>query len=969
MFVGPLAFLILLFLVHLATSVQLTLGSLTTTVPSSRFPSLPSPTGTSSSSFTSSSSNTQSHVDIPPTPTADLFAPPLDRRYDIWREALSTDYHQQACSAIALSTGTLVIDRATVIDLDRTRVLVVSSDGAITETRTFTAPDFAAAVTAAAIGAASTTTTTFQRAAPPPPRDAAPTAASTQQQQRLQRRQQHTLSYTPFCVDGHPVQIQRPSTHRAIPNLVAAFETDWHAYLLTTEGKFSLSAIPYIYSIGISTAVCVLLTLLVLCFQWDKRPFLFKFSLVLASAYLLAITGVSMSELQKQHRNGYQSVSSLRRSLRSPVIYGLNLAFNTILYLAEVQTTMLLFSRQKEKRIVFWIGGSLTVVAQTIWGISVFHQDVLNSALPAFAYLFQIALAILFLCCTCYYAITHYHSVLDPDLLPITMFAMVAAASTLTLFIVDLADVWVIEWSDAVAWVATAVAIITVWEWFERSDKLERHRERNGILGRQIFEDEALFGPDDYAEDCDSDDESDDSDDDDDEKGTGKKCKKLVVRFLPSHKAEKRRLIVRRSRKGSTQSSESSQSKQTAQSGSSGSATLSSLRQGAVSSSQGRNSDINITNNGDIITATISHDSMHNSIVMTDAGLVSVNRTQHQTGAGAHDNDDSDTESHLDTPKPWRSRYYRFAVDPFVYLSDFLINLGLAFSRPMSVVSDGSANNMQPLTTTDTTAPKPVPPPHPSGALGGPRENIPERRMHDPAQLRSNNHSAPSSSPVTQSRHDAPAISTPSPLLAPTQGPRDSTNTLDNGESPRRDSPVLYHHHYTNNRLHFYSRNLPNTTFSKRWNASDGSSQDVGAMSSSSSALQHGDAGSPNTSGRSSPAFGHRVRSLTNPLVRPQNLGRLAARNNCNNNNMGLGPLHHLEQQQHQAVAQRGGGTDSGAAAEEQEEEQQAPLVRFVHARKTGSKARRSRAPEDDDARNQPPPMAPDAQVGPNSQL
>lgn len=292
--------------------------------------------------------------------------------------------------------------------------------------------------------------------------------------------------FHPRCLNGRPVAGSEPIPTSGI---VEGQIDEWHSWL-DGEGQFSNSVVPLMYSIAASSAACWLLTLVVMGFQ-HKRPILYKLSLVCASIYLLLVLIFFTDILNDQFDKGYLDSTELKLTIRTnTVINALNLAFNTILYISQVQTAMSLFNRQKEKRLVLWLGLCLIVVAQTTWGLSTIHPASTISSLPAFAYLFQTAMGVLYTCCVLYYAITNRQSTLQPSILLLTILAIVAAASQIILFIVDLVNVWIVEWSDAIAWVTTVLSIVTVREWADRIHLMERHREKNGILGRQLFESE-----------------------------------------------------------------------------------------------------------------------------------------------------------------------------------------------------------------------------------------------------------------------------------------------------------------------------------------------------------------------------------------------------------------------------------------------------------------------------------------------
>lgn len=296
--------------------------------------------------------------------------------------------------------------------------------------------------------------------------------------------------FHPLCISGRPVlgTVPIPSS---IPDLVANQSDAWSNWI-DNEGSFKTSVVPLMYSIAASSATCWLVSIAVIGFQ-RRRSLLYKLCLVCSSIFLLVVLITSTDELSRQFHAGYLDSITLRDVLRaSNKVNILNLAFNTILYLGQVQSAMHLFSRQKEKRLILWLGGSLTIIAQTIWGVSVFHPNVKESSLPAFAYLFQIAMSVLYAGCVFYYAITKRSYTLTPSTIFLTVLAVGTACSTIILFIIDLASIWILEWSDSMNWITTVLSIVTVWELTDRVYSLERLNEKQGVLGRQVYDGEVL---------------------------------------------------------------------------------------------------------------------------------------------------------------------------------------------------------------------------------------------------------------------------------------------------------------------------------------------------------------------------------------------------------------------------------------------------------------------------------------------
>jgi hypothetical protein len=306
---------------------------------------------------------------------------------------------------------------------------------------------------------------------------------------------QPPIQFQPFCINGRPVlgTVPRlPDNLARKDSIVSDHSQAWANWVASNEGKFETSIVPVMYSLAASAVTCWVLTLVVLGFR-SKRTLLYKLALLCSSIYLLVIMIKSTTILTTQFHHGYMDSMELRHTLRTNKnINILNLTFNTILYLGQVQTAMYLFSRQMEKRIVLWIGCSLTIIAQTIWGASVLHPTLSLNSLPAFSYLFQIALSIMYLCCALFFAITAHVYALHPSLLLMTFIALLAASSTMILFIVDLANIWVIEWADSLSWITTVFSIVMVREWADRVYAMQRRHEKTGVLGKQLFEDEVV---------------------------------------------------------------------------------------------------------------------------------------------------------------------------------------------------------------------------------------------------------------------------------------------------------------------------------------------------------------------------------------------------------------------------------------------------------------------------------------------
>lgn len=60
-------------------------------------------------------------------------------------------------------------------------------------------------------------------------------------------------------------------------------------------------------------------------------------------------------------------------------------------------------------------------------------------------------------------------------------------------FVLDISSPNVAGWGNYVRWVGAAAASVVVWEWVERIEALERDENKDGILGREIFDGDEML--------------------------------------------------------------------------------------------------------------------------------------------------------------------------------------------------------------------------------------------------------------------------------------------------------------------------------------------------------------------------------------------------------------------------------------------------------------------------------------------
>ncbi|KAF8242719.1 PalH-domain-containing protein [Wilcoxina mikolae CBS 423.85] len=284
---------------------------------------------------------------------------------------------------------------------------------------------------------------------------------------------------------------------------------------------FYASSIPMAYSIAATTTLAYfLLTLLFLPNPPNSRPWLQK-AATLSVCICLTIAFVeTTSVLRREYLSVGSSVYSYTneaREVRNRVVQGIHLKIGRLisdlfLWLAQVQTLIRLFPRQREKVVIKWAGFAL-ILLDTLFGVleafvsPMASTDSFLDAIPALSYLFQICLSTMYAGCVIYYSLAKRRfSYFYPHRPFITtrsyggrsmfLVAILSISSIITpivFFVVDIAQKDLAGWGDYIRWVGAAASSVVVWEWVDRIEALEREDRKGGVLGREVYdEDEDL---------------------------------------------------------------------------------------------------------------------------------------------------------------------------------------------------------------------------------------------------------------------------------------------------------------------------------------------------------------------------------------------------------------------------------------------------------------------------------------------
>ena len=238
-----------------------------------------------------------------------------------------------------------------------------------------------------------------------------------------------------------------------------------------------------------------------------SRPWLQKIATITVAISLTIATVDTFRVAQDQYDHGYEDALALTEE----VVGGLELRVirvisDTFLWLAQVQTLIRLFPRHKEKVMIKWFGFGL-IILDTVF--SILNGFVSRSsgnrprsnrsfedAIPALSYLFELALSLFYAACVIYYsldkrrfAFVHRNM---PNICLVAMISLIAILIPVVFFVLDISKPDVAGWGDYVRWVGQAAASVVVWEWVERIEALEREERKEGILGREVFDEDEI---------------------------------------------------------------------------------------------------------------------------------------------------------------------------------------------------------------------------------------------------------------------------------------------------------------------------------------------------------------------------------------------------------------------------------------------------------------------------------------------
>ena len=236
-----------------------------------------------------------------------------------------------------------------------------------------------------------------------------------------------------------------------------------------------------------------------------SRPWLQKVA-ALTVAVSLTIASVDTFRIaEQQYDGGYQDATALTDAVADGLeIRIVRVISDTCLWLAQAQTLIRLFPRHKEKVMIKWTAFALilldlifSILNGFVYGNPKTRPRSFVDTVPALNYLFTIALSILYMAWVLYYSISKSRfAFFHPKMRNIGLMAVLSLTAVLIpvlFFVLDIAKPNVSGWGNYVRWVGAAAASVVVWEWVERIEALERDENKDGILGREIFDGDEML--------------------------------------------------------------------------------------------------------------------------------------------------------------------------------------------------------------------------------------------------------------------------------------------------------------------------------------------------------------------------------------------------------------------------------------------------------------------------------------------
>jgi hypothetical protein len=235
------------------------------------------------------------------------------------------------------------------------------------------------------------------------------------------------------------------------------------------------------------------------------RPWLQKVAALAVAISLTIASAATFAAAEEQYSFGVQNAVVLQQEvLGGTELKIIRIISNTFLWLAQAQTLIRLFPRQREKIIIKWTAFALITLDVIFQSLNSFKFEPgiarpgsFNHPVPALAYLFALSLGVLYAAWVIYYSLlkkryAYWHPQMK-NMLLVAVLSLMSILIPIVFFILDLCQPKFTGWGEYVRWVGAAAASVVVWEWVERIEALEREEKNDGILGREVFDGDEML--------------------------------------------------------------------------------------------------------------------------------------------------------------------------------------------------------------------------------------------------------------------------------------------------------------------------------------------------------------------------------------------------------------------------------------------------------------------------------------------
>ncbi|KAK4146175.1 PalH/RIM21-domain-containing protein [Dichotomopilus funicola] len=235
------------------------------------------------------------------------------------------------------------------------------------------------------------------------------------------------------------------------------------------------------------------------------RPWLQKVAATTVAVSLTIASAATFQAAEAQYSTGFPNAKKLQLEvLGGNELKIIRIISNTFLWLAQAQTLIRLFPRQREKVVIKWTAFALITLDVIFQSLNSFmfeqgpaRPGSFKHPVPALSYLFALSLGVLYAAWVIYYALlkkrySFWHPQMQ-NMLLVAVLSLLAILIPVVFFILDLVQPEFTGWGEYVRWVGAAAASVIVWEWVERIEALEREEKKDGILGREVFDGDEML--------------------------------------------------------------------------------------------------------------------------------------------------------------------------------------------------------------------------------------------------------------------------------------------------------------------------------------------------------------------------------------------------------------------------------------------------------------------------------------------